>query len=94
MDKGGDFVTGKLLHFNGWLFSTHDAPVLTKEQLILLLIAAKSDWAQVDPSIFGTLREEGAPPAGSALHAARGRSFRIRRARRSRCRFRSWRLGW
>ena len=57
MDRGGDFVTGKLLRFNGGLFSTHDAPVLTKEQLILLLMAAKSDWSQVDPSIFGTLLE-------------------------------------
>lgn len=57
MDRGSDYVTGKLLHFNGGLFSTHDAPVLTKEQLILLLMAAKSDWSQVDPSIFGTLLE-------------------------------------
>ncbi|HEY9420009.1 MAG TPA: DNA methyltransferase, partial [Thermoanaerobaculia bacterium] len=57
MDRGTDFVTGKLLRFNGGLFSTHDAPVLTKEQLILLLMAAKSDWSQVDPSIFGTLLE-------------------------------------
>jgi hypothetical protein len=57
MDLGSDYVTGKLLHFNGGLFSTHDAPVLTKEQLILLLMAAKSDWSQVDPSIFGTLLE-------------------------------------
>src|SRR5829696_6897339 len=57
MDRGADYVTGKLLRFNGGLFSTHDAPALTKEQLILLLMAAKSDWSQVDPSIFGTLLE-------------------------------------
>jgi hypothetical protein len=62
MDRGGDFVTGQLLHFNGGLFSTHDAPVLTKEQLILLLMAAKSDWSQVDPSIFGTLLERALNP--------------------------------
>jgi hypothetical protein len=62
MDKGDDFVTGKLLHFNGGLFATHDAPVLTKEQLILLLMAAKSDWSQVDPSIFGTLLERALNP--------------------------------
>ncbi len=62
MDRGADFVTGKLLHFNGGLFSTHDAPVLTKEQLILLLKAAKSDWSQVDPSIFGTLLERALNP--------------------------------
>lgn len=62
MDRGTDFVTGKLLRFNGGLFSTHDAPVLTKEQLILLLMAAKSDWSQVDPSIFGTLLERALNP--------------------------------
>ncbi|HET9232930.1 MAG TPA: DNA methyltransferase, partial [Candidatus Eisenbacteria bacterium] len=62
MDSGGNFVTGKLLRFNGGLFSAHDAPVLTKEQLILLLMAAKSDWSQVDPSIFGTLLERALNP--------------------------------
>ena len=62
MDRGADYVTGKLLQFNGGLFSTHDAPVLTKEQLILLLMAAKSDWSQVDPSIFGTLLERALNP--------------------------------
>ncbi len=62
MDSGSDFVTGKLPRFNGGLFATHDAPVLTKEQLILLLLAAKSDWSQVDPSIFGTLLERALNP--------------------------------
>ncbi|HTG31392.1 MAG TPA: DNA methyltransferase [Thermoanaerobaculia bacterium] len=62
MDQGSDYITGKLLRFNGGLFSTHDAPVLTKEQLILLLMAAKSDWSQVDPSIFGTLLERALNP--------------------------------
>ena len=62
MDSGGNFVTGKLLRFNGGLFSAHDAPLLTKEQLILLLMAAKADWAQVDPSIFGTLLERALNP--------------------------------
>jgi hypothetical protein len=62
MDQGSDYITGKLLRFNGGLFSTHDAPVLTKEQLILLLMAAKSNWSQVDPSIFGTLLERALNP--------------------------------
>ncbi len=62
MDRGEDFITGKLPRFNGGLFSTHDAPVLTKEQLLLLLMAAKSDWSQVDPSIFGTLLERALNP--------------------------------
>ncbi len=62
MDEGGNFVTGKLLRFNGGLFASHDAPLLTKEQLILLLMAAQSDWSQVDPSIFGTLLERALNP--------------------------------
>ena len=57
MDRGDDFLTGKLLRFNGGLFATHDAPRLTREQLLLLALAGKSDWSQVDPSIFGTLLE-------------------------------------
>jgi hypothetical protein len=36
--------------------------VLTKDQLLLLLMAAKSDWSQVDPSIFGTLLERALNP--------------------------------
>lgn len=62
MDVGGNFITGKLKHFNGGLFSSHEAPRLTKEQLILLLMAAQSDWSQVDPSIFGTLLERALNP--------------------------------
>jgi hypothetical protein len=62
MNAGSDYVTGKLLYFNGGLFATHNAPLLTKEQLILLLTAAKSDWSQVDPSIFGTLLERALNP--------------------------------
>ncbi len=70
MDQGGDFITGKLLHFNGGLFKHHDAPVLTFEQLNLLLRAAQSDWAQVDPSIFGTLLERALNPR-SAIASGR-----------------------
>ncbi len=62
MDEGGNYITGKLLRFNGGLFASHDAPLLTQEQLILLLMAAKSDWSQVDPSIFGTLLERALNP--------------------------------
>lgn len=63
MDTGGNFVTGKLKHFNGGLFADHgDALPLDKEQLELLQQAAKSDWSQVDPSIFGTLLERALDP--------------------------------
>lgn len=62
MDQGGDFVTGKLLRFNGGLFAEYAALPLTKDQLGLLLTAARSDWSQVDPSIFGTLLERALNP--------------------------------
>ncbi len=62
MDTGGNFITGKLLRFNGGLFATQTAPRLSAEQLALLLTAAQSDWSQVDPSIFGTLLERALNP--------------------------------
>src|SRR5436305_7031715 len=62
MDAGSNYVTGKLLRFDGGLFASHSAPLLTKEQLTLLLMTAKSDWSQVDPSIFGTLLERALNP--------------------------------
>lgn len=62
MDQGSDYLTGKLLRFNGGLFSEHGALPLSKEQLQMLLTAARSDWSQVDPSIFGTLLERALNP--------------------------------
>jgi hypothetical protein len=62
MDEGADYLTGTLKRFNGGLFAHHEAPRLTREQLELLLTAAKSDWSQVDPSIFGTLLERALNP--------------------------------
>ena len=55
MDVGGVFGLEQLLHFNGHFF--HDAEVLplTREDLAILLLAAKADWREVEPTIFGTL---------------------------------------
>ncbi len=53
---------GKLLHFNGGLFSTWQSLPMTPKQLELLLEAAKMDWASVEPAIFGTLVERALDP--------------------------------
>ncbi|PZV15214.1 MAG: class I SAM-dependent DNA methyltransferase [Leptolyngbya sp.] len=48
---------GRLLRFNGGLFAESIAFDLTTEQLEVLLRAAKREWKDVEPAIFGTLLE-------------------------------------
>ena len=62
MNEGRETPAGKLLRFNGGLFAESRALPLTKKQLELLAEAAQSDWAAVDPSIFGTLLERALSP--------------------------------
>ncbi|MCP4678313.1 MAG: class I SAM-dependent DNA methyltransferase [Deltaproteobacteria bacterium] len=63
MNDGGEtMLTGKLLKFNGGLFARQDALALSEKQLRLLLEAAKMDWAEVEPAIFGTLLERALDP--------------------------------
>lgn len=58
MNDGDYLFTGaKLLQFNGGLFANTTALPLDRDQLQLLLDAAKCDWADVEPAIFGTLIE-------------------------------------
>lgn len=58
MNDGQSFgFVGKLLKFNGGLFSSPKALPLNEEQLWELYFAAKHDWSQVEPAIFGTLLE-------------------------------------
>lgn len=58
MNEGTIFgFHGKLLRFNGGLFADSGAFALTKAQLAVLLQAAKRDWCNVEPAIFGTLLE-------------------------------------
>ncbi|MFM2431964.1 MAG: hypothetical protein RLZZ511_3177 [Cyanobacteriota bacterium] len=58
MNEGNDFgFYGKLLRFNGGLFANSMAFDLTAAQLEILLAAAKRDWRNVEPAIFGTLLE-------------------------------------
>ena len=57
MNDGGDTLAGRVLRFNGGLFRESTALPLSAAHLRLLAEAARSDWSQVDPSIFGTLLE-------------------------------------
>ncbi|MEP2775458.1 MAG: DNA methyltransferase [Luteolibacter sp.] len=65
MDKGTDFsavIHTAVIHFNGGLF--HDSTVLPlrPDQITYLIHAAKQDWSQVEPAIFGTLLERALDP--------------------------------
>lgn len=63
MNTGGMmFGVGKILHFNGGLFSQPEALPLNRMALDTLLAAAACDWSQVEPSIFGTLLERALTP--------------------------------
>jgi hypothetical protein len=65
MNVGADYSTiirAKVKRFNGGLFKDADALPLTAAQLGLLLQAAKADWRDVEPAIFGTLLERALDP--------------------------------
>jgi hypothetical protein len=66
MNAGGYSPTlgDTILKFNGGLFRDAAAVPLDEDDLNWLLLAAKRDWTNVEPAIFGTLLER-------ALHAAR-----------------------
>ena len=62
MKAGGRIGFEHVAWFNGGLFDDDDALPLTKEEIVLTLSAANLDWAEIDPSIFGTLFERGLDP--------------------------------
>ncbi len=59
MDTGGfsGLLFEKLPRFNGKLFKERHAVPLNRDQIDLLILAAKADWRDVEPAIFGTLLE-------------------------------------
>ncbi len=65
MNRGGfsPVLREQLLRFNGGLFQESDALPLSEDQLALLIEAAKADWRDVEPAIFGTLLERALEPA-------------------------------
>jgi type II restriction/modification system DNA methylase subunit YeeA len=62
MQGGGRIGFEHVEWFNGGLFDTHDALPLEKAEVELVLKAARLDWSDIDPSIFGTLFERGLDP--------------------------------
>lgn len=62
MADGGDFGLDTIAHFNGNLFSDDTVLELTEDEIKDIHRAAKLDWSEVDPSIFGTLFERGLDP--------------------------------
>lgn len=62
MGTGGSAGWKKVAWFNGGLFDDDEALPLDKEDVQIVLGAARLDWSDVDPSIFGTLFERGLDP--------------------------------
>lgn len=62
MKDGGDFALTEIAHFNGGLFEDASTLRLEAEELATLDQAARLDWSEIDPSIFGTLFERGLDP--------------------------------
>ncbi len=68
MDRGGfsAALAQDVLHFNGKLFkgagAAHYSLLLTTAQIDLLIDAARANWREVEPAIFGTLLERALDP--------------------------------
>src|SRR5690606_910636 len=62
MKDGGDFALTEIEYFNGGLFEDASTLRLETQELATLDAAARLDWAEIDPSIFGTLFERGLDP--------------------------------
>jgi type II restriction/modification system DNA methylase subunit YeeA len=63
MAEGGDHLLGEVRYFNGKLFEDVTVEELPFEALTTLRDAAKLDWSNVEPAIFGTLFERSLDPA-------------------------------
>jgi type II restriction/modification system DNA methylase subunit YeeA len=61
-EKNGRVGVKRIQWFNGGLFDDDVALPLNKDDVALLQRVAVLDWAEVDPSIFGTLFERGLDP--------------------------------
>lgn len=55
-------VMQKIAYFNGGLFENPSALPCNAQQIALLIGAAKPDWSDVEPAIFGTLLERALSP--------------------------------
>jgi MmeI, DNA-methyltransferase domain/MmeI, target recognition domain len=61
-DGGGLFGTEELDWFNGGLFDSDAALLLTGTEINTLLDVSRLNWALIEPAIFGTLFERGLDP--------------------------------
>jgi hypothetical protein len=64
MNTGGysGVLNEQILRFNGSLFNEINPIPLNAEQIQLLIDAARHDWSEVEPAIFGTLLERALDP--------------------------------
>jgi type II restriction/modification system DNA methylase subunit YeeA len=62
MREGGRIGFERVDWFNGGLFDDDRALPLGRDDIALVRKAAERDWAEIDPSIFGTLFERGLDP--------------------------------
>ena len=62
MATGGEVLLRDVPFFNGGLFENGEALELTSEELSILYEAARLDWSEVEPSIFGVLFERSLDP--------------------------------
>lgn len=64
MDSGGFSIAlaAPVLRFNGKLFKQADTLPLDRGQIDLLIEAARAQWSEVEPAIFGTLLERALDP--------------------------------
>ncbi len=70
MRDGGDFALREIPRFNGGMFARVDPVPLRPAEIAALADAAKVDWKDVEPAVFGTLFERSLDPAQrSALGA-------------------------
>ena len=70
MSDGGFFGITAIPHFNGSLFVNEPVIELSARELEAVKDAARLDWKDVDPSIFGTLFEHGLKTDERALLGA------------------------
>jgi hypothetical protein len=66
MREGGYFGVERVPQFNGGLFDDDEVLALNADELQYLAEAARLDWSQVEPAIFGTLFERSLDPAKRA----------------------------
>lgn len=62
MRSGGLVGFERIEWFNGGLFDDDEAIPLTVEEIDICLAAARLDWSEIDPTIFGTLFVRGLDP--------------------------------